>query len=171
MNMIAAHHRRSLLLVLLLLVCLPGPALAVGVGDQAPDWSLPTPAGEQVEFYAASKDHVSVVLFWATWCPFCRTLMPHVQLVADEFRGKPVKFYAVNVWEDGDPVAHLKEHGFTFTLLLSGDPVAGDWGVLGTPGLFVVDASRTILYQRSSGADDLDVEIALREGIAAALAE
>lgn len=156
----------------LLLACLPGPAGAagVGVGDMAPDWSLQTPAGESVRFHADSEGHVSVVLFWATWCPFCRRLMPHIQTVADEFSGSPVRFYAIDVWEDGDPAGHFREHGFTFTLLLSGEPVADAWGVRGTPGLFVVDRNHRVIYQRSAGEDDLDVELALRETIGAALA-
>lgn len=170
MNLTAVRKVYPLLRNLLLLACFPVSVHALGIGDKAPDWTLLTPAGQQITFNADSRDQVSVVLFWATWCPFCRKLMPHIQTIADEFRGKPVKFYAIDVWEDGDPVAHFNEHGFTFTLLLSSEPVADAWGVKGTPGLFVVDRDRTIVYQRVSGADDLDVEIALRESIAAALA-
>lgn len=167
--MTTAIRIQSLLRTVLLLGCLPMSVHAVGVGDRAPDWTLQTPTGRQVDFHADSRDQVSVVLFWATWCPFCRRLMPHIQTVAGEFRDKPVKFYAIDVWEDGDPVAHFDEHGFTFTLLLSGEPVADAWDVKGTPGLFVVDRGRTVVYQRVSGADDLDVEFALRETVAAAL--
>lgn len=162
---------RSLTGKLLLLIFFPVSVHALGVGDSAPDWTLQSPAGQQIAFHADSRHQVSVVLFWATWCPFCRKLMPHIQAVADEFRDKPVRFYAIDVWEDADPVAHFREHGYTFTLLLSGERVAKAWGVKGTPGLFVVDRSRTIIYQRVSGDDDLDVEIALRETISAALGD
>ena len=156
---------------LILLACLPWAASAAGVGDVAPDWSLKSPTGEQVQYYADSNDQVSVVLFWATWCPFCRTLMPHIQTLADEFKHRPVRFYALNVWEDADPVAYLKEHGFTFSLLLTAEAAADAYGVKGTPGLLVVDKTHAIRYVRVSGDDDLEVEIALRETIAAALAE
>ena len=166
-----ATPMRNMILGLLLLAGLPDSAAAVGVGDTAPDWSLKSPAGAQVNFYADSKDQVSVILFWATWCPYCRELMPHIQTVADEFKGKPVRFYALNVWEDSDPVAHMQQHGFTFALLLAAEPAADAFGVKGTPGLFVVDKSHVIRYMRVSGEDDLDVEIALRETITAALAE
>ena len=167
--MMDANSRRRLLLCLLL-VCVAVGARTADIGDAAPDWSLKTPAGEQVQYYADSKDQVSVVLFWATWCPFCRALMPHIQIVADEFKGSPVRFYALDVWEDSDPVAYMKEHGYTFSLLMSAEPVAAAYGVLGTPGLFVVDKAHAIQYLRVSGEDDLDVEIALRETITAVLA-
>ena len=169
--MLPANRFQTLLVRLILLACVPLGAWAADIGDMAPDWSLKTPAGEKVQYYADSKDQVSVVLFWATWCPYCRTLMPHIQIVADEFKGKPVRFYALDVWEDSDPVAYLKEHGYSFSLLMSAEPVAAAFGVLGTPGLFVVDKSHTIQYMRVSGEDDLDVEIALWETITAALAE
>lgn len=150
---------------------LPLRAGAIGVGDSAPDWVLESPAGEAVRFYQDSEDGVSVVLFWATWCPYCRTLMPHVQKIADEFRNRPVRFYALNVWEDGEPAAHMRKHGFTFLLLLNAEPVADAYGVRGTPGLFVMDQWHRIRYVRSSGEDDLDAEIALREAISGALME
>jgi thiol-disulfide isomerase/thioredoxin len=168
-KLIALIRIRSLFIWLQLLASASSVAVAAGVGDDAPDWSLKSPAGAQVNFYADSKDQISVILFWATWCPYCRELMPHIQAVADEFKGKPVRFYALNVWEDSDPVAHMQQHGFTFSLLLAAERAADEFGVKGTPGLFVVDKSHVIRYMRVSGEDDLDVEIALRETIAAAL--
>lgn len=167
----ATIRLQQIIVSLLLLTCVPCAASAAGIGDVAPDWTLKSPAGEPLQFYADSRDQVSVVLFWATWCPFCRKLMPHIQTVADEFKGQPVRFYALNVWEDADPVAYLREHGFAFSLLLAAEPAAAAYGVKGTPGLFIVDKTHTIRYLRVSGEDDLDVEIALRETIAAALAE
>ncbi len=74
-------------------------------------------------------------------------------------------FYALNVWEDGDPQEYFQENGFTFRLLLLADLVAEDYGVKGTPGLFVMDQSHRILYIRQSGEDDVDVKIAVREAI------
>jgi len=135
----------------------------------APDWTLEDPAGEPLNFYTDARDNVSVVLFWATWCPYCRTLMPHLQDVADEFDDRPVRFYALNVWEDGDPLRYMEENGFSFRLLMLADLVAEDWGVKGTPGLFVVGPSRRILYRRSSGEDDAAVSRAVRRAIGNAL--
>ena len=168
--MTAAFRSCLLFVWLQLLVSASSVAIAAGVGDFAPDWSLNSPTGDQIQFYADSKDQASVVLFWATWCPYCRELMPHIQTLADEFKGKRVRFYALDVWEDSDPEAHMQKHGFTFSLLLAAEPAADAYGVKGTPGLFVVDKSHVIRYMRVSGEDDLDVEIALRETINAALA-
>jgi thiol-disulfide isomerase/thioredoxin len=163
----AALLRSILLIATLSAWAARSPALEVG--DVAPDWQLAGPGGEIVHFHEASASAVSVVLFWATWCPFCRTLMPHLQVLAEEFRGRGVRFYALNVWEDADPAAHLSKHGYEFELLLSAEPAAAAWGVKGTPGLFVVGPDRRVLYRRGSGEDDFDVEIAVRDALSAAL--
>lgn len=133
------------------------------------DWALSDAVGTSLNYYADSNDSVSVILFWATWCPFCRSLMPHLQQVADEFADKTVKFYALNVWEDGDPEKYFQEKGFSFQLLLFADLVAEDYGVLGTPGLMVMDKSHRIIYIRQSGEKDIAVETAVREAILRAL--
>ena len=35
-----------------------------------------------------SADKPMIVDFWATWCPPCRALGPHIEKMADEFAGK-----------------------------------------------------------------------------------
>jgi len=155
-------------------LCVIVHAVAAGaapaVGERAPDWTLQRPSGETVRFADDARDRVAVVLFWATWCPYCRALMPHLQAVAEDFAGQPVRFYALNVWEDGDPVAHLRERGYQFDLLLDADAVAGAWGVKGTPGLFVVDRSGRVLYVRSKGTGEREAAARVRRAIDAGLA-
>lgn len=121
------------------------------LGDRAPGWELSTPAGETVTF-EPETDGPAVILFWATWCPYCAKLMPPLQDVAERFQPRDVPFHAINVWEDSDPVAHMEEHGFTFQLLLDGEDVAARHGVHGTPGLFVVGPDGRVLYRREDGA-------------------
>jgi thiol-disulfide isomerase/thioredoxin len=121
--------------------------------------------GAPLVYYADSKENVSIILFWATWCPYCLSLMPHLQEVANEYKDSAVKFYALNVWEDGDPKKYFQENEFTFHLMLMADLVAEDYGVLGTPGLFVIDQSHRVVYARQLGEDDVDVKIAVREAI------
>lgn len=149
------------------------PSLAAGLppweGDAAPNWTLSDPSGRKVELASDAKDQAAVLLFWATWCPYCRKLMPHLQAVADEYEGQPVKFYALNIWEDSDPVAHLKQRGFSFDLLLNAEPVAEAYGVKGTPGLFVLDRQQIIRYIRTSDTPDIDAAEAVRDAIDASL--
>jgi thiol-disulfide isomerase/thioredoxin len=162
--------RAALIPVLLCALYGAAPAArAVTLGDIAPDWSLQTAGGSRVEFYDDAGDAVSVVIFWATWCPYCRRLMPRLQMIADEFRDRAVKFYALDIWDDGDPVAYMQRHSYTFRLLLNADDVADAYGVRATPGLYLIDRARRVIYKRYSGDADAGVERDLRDALGQAL--
>jgi peroxiredoxin len=72
----------------------------IQVGDEAPDFTLPTLAGEKVTL-SELRGNVVVLDFWATWCNPCRRALP----LLEEFNtwaqssGQKVKVYAVNVSE------------------------------------------------------------------------
>lgn len=89
----------------------------------------------------------TIILFWATWCPYCKALMPHLQSILDEFPGQ-VDVLALSIRDDGDPAATLAEYGFDFTLFTDADAVAEAWGVKGTPGLFLADAGGRVVFDR-----------------------
>jgi thiol-disulfide isomerase/thioredoxin len=89
----------------------------------------------------------TIILFWATWCPYCKALMPHLQSILDEYPGQ-LQVLALSIRDDGDPAATLAEYGFDFTLFTAADAVAEAWGVKGTPGLFLADADGRIVFDR-----------------------
>lgn len=161
----------TLVFIAVILTLNASSVTAFDIGDTVSDWTLTDSSGEELNYYQDSKGQVSVLLFWATWCPFCRSLMPHLQEVANVYKDKPVRFYALNVWEENDPVKHMNEQGFTFKLLLSAEAVAGKYHVVGTPGLFVVDQDHRVLYRRSPGTDDFEVKLLVNEAIHEALQE
>lgn len=94
------------------------------LGAAAPDWSLDTAAGATVDFYEHAQARPAVLLFWATWCPYCRALLPHLDTLHGEFQARGVRFYALNIWEDGDASANFREHGYELPLVLAVDLVA-----------------------------------------------
>lgn len=124
-----------------------GPVLHPG--QAAPAWRLPAPGGGSVVFPEVLEGRPAVLLFWATWCPYCKALMPHLQALRETYRGAGVQVIAVSVWEDGDPAAVVAREGFDFRLALNGDGVAWDYGVTGTPGLFVVDGKGKVILNRA----------------------
>ncbi|MFT4561098.1 MAG: cytochrome c biogenesis protein CcmG/thiol:disulfide interchange protein DsbE [Gammaproteobacteria bacterium] len=128
----------------------------------APNWTLRDASGSTVDFHRANSERPAVLFFWATWCPYCRALMPHLEKVRHDYAALGIDFYALNVWEDSDPVAYLNKHNYGFRLLLNADGVASDYGVKGTPGLIVVDRAKNIVYRRNSGAPSGQVETDLR---------
>lgn len=88
---------------------------------------------------------VGIYLFWASWCPYCKALMPHLQSIVDE-EGDRVTVYALNFRDQKDPSVPIAENGFEFVVLPDADDVAEAWGVHGTPGLFIIDGSGAVRF-------------------------
>ena len=133
------------LLLTLVLSCLV-PASGIAAEPQtAPDWTLSTADGRTINLAEEAQKQTVVVLFWATWCPYCKALMPHLQSIRLEY-GDDVKILAVNIFEDDDPVAFLSNAGYDFELLIDGDAVAKQYEIMGTPGVLVIDADRAIRF-------------------------
>ncbi|WP_405219839.1 TlpA family protein disulfide reductase [Lentisalinibacter sediminis] len=117
-------------------------------GANAPAWTLPSPSGEPVEFPADADSRPAVVLFWATWCPWCKALMPHLQSIREDYADWDVQVFAVSVWDDGDPVGFIARNHYDFVPALQGNEIAYGYGVTGTPGLFVIDGEGKVAMNR-----------------------
>jgi len=137
------------------------------VGTQAENWSLQTPAGETITFYEHSGGKPSLILFWATWCPSCGKLMPELATLQASLPEGSVNFYALNVSEDGDPVAYFKEHGYRFHLLLNADEVEALYGTFGTPRVFLVDGNKIVRYALKATTSREELMADLRASLAA----
>lgn len=138
---------------------------ALKPGELAPDWILPSSRGEHISFYQDSADQPAVLLFWATWCPYSAELMPELQKLRNELGNQKIRFYALNIWEDGDPLAHMQDEDFDFTLLLDADQVAKRYNVRATPGLFVVRGDKSIEYIRAKNSTTEEVYAAVKAAL------
>lgn len=140
---------------LVLLVLISTALASCDTGNTAPqlDWQPPgfeiADSGGQVFRYPQSLEGPTIILFWATWCPYCKALMPHLQSIVDEYDGR-VQVVALNFRDDDDPAAYLAELGYDFKLILHSEEVATSWGVKGTPGLFLTNQSGRILFSRGA---------------------
>jgi thiol-disulfide isomerase/thioredoxin len=119
--------------------------------------------GGAIHFDPDHLERPAVLLFWATWCPYCKALMPYVQSVYDAAGRNALDVYAIDINDDGDPAAELKERHQTFTLVRDGDAIAAHYGIKGTPGLLLVDRKGEIIYRRVGGDEPAGVEVALRQ--------
>lgn len=111
----------------------------------APDWTLSTPSGQAVTLSEEVDSQTTIVFFWATWCPYCKALMPHLQSIRLEY-DDDVEVLAISIKDDGDPIEFIENAAYDFTLLPNGDNVAELYDVRGTPGVFVVDRNRIVRF-------------------------
>jgi len=111
----------------------------------APDWSLVSAQGETIHLSEEVQQQPVVLLFWASWCPYCKALMPHLQSIRLEY-GDEIKILALNFKDDGDPAAYVRDAGYDFTVLPDSDDVAAKYRIHGTPGVIIVDQNQNIRF-------------------------
>ncbi|MGH8123589.1 MAG: TlpA family protein disulfide reductase [Rudaea sp.] len=151
---------RLVILMLVIFTMLASPAIAQ---QRAIAWQGAGADGKPIRFDPDKLQRPALLLFWATWCPYCEALMPYLQKVYDAAGRDHLDVYAIDIKDDGDPVAELRARKQTFTLVRNGDAIADLYGVKGTPGLFLVDRKGDIVYRRIGGDAPEKVEAMLRE--------
>lgn len=119
------------------------------VGTQAPPVPTTTlPGTEQISDADLRSGKVTLVNFWASWCPPCRAEHPTLTAIAAE--GIPVMGIDL---KDPEPAAKrfLEDHGNPFAKLGT-DPqgrTAIDWGVTAPPETFIIDGEGKVLYRHA----------------------
>jgi thiol-disulfide isomerase/thioredoxin len=136
-----------------LVLALAGAAQAAGMeGKRAPALALKDIAGTPHSLVELAAGRPTVVLFWASWCPYCKALMPRLSRLVHEYGQDKIAVVAISVWEDDvqDAYPVIRQSNYPFSFLLRGDKQTAAWRVKGTPGLFVLDAQGMVIYDRNA---------------------
>ncbi|XDD50589.1 TlpA family protein disulfide reductase [Leptospira sp. WS92.C1] len=98
-----------------------------------------------------SKNRVSIVYFWATWCGVCSTNLPLVRWYADGLENSS-RFSFVTV-EEGENFSELsdyiRKHQLKFAVIPGNSQLLKEWKVGGFPSFFILDKSGTIRFADS----------------------
>jgi peroxiredoxin len=92
-------------------------------GFYAPSFTLETPQGDQhtLEDY---QGRPVLVFFWASWCSVCKSAMPGLESVYQEFSPQGFTILAVNTTTQdvlSSAVNEFASKGYTYTMLLDQD--------------------------------------------------
>ena len=138
------------IIFLLILAGITAPAIAIESGDIAPGWNATSFSGDAVNFPAMIDGKPSVIVFWATWCGYCKAFMPYLAGIQRDYGSQKVNIVAINAREkgEGDPSAYVKGLGFSLTAITDGDAIADDYGIRFIPGLMIVDDKGDIAWVR-----------------------
>ena len=148
-NKLQSYCTRLFLLLISLFLVSCDPAHSTQQFDWQPPGFEITTSGGEIFRYPESLEGPTIILFWATWCPYCKALMPHLQSILDEY-GQGVRVVALNFKDDDDPAAYLAGRGYDFSLILHSEEVAKSWGVKATPGLFLADQSGRVVFSQGA---------------------
>ena len=120
------------------------------VGDKAPDFTLEDISSSKVSLQeAAAANNATLLVFWATWCPYCRQEIPDLIKLNAEYKDKGLKILAIDIGESQKKVeSFVKEQGISYTVLLDTDnKVASQYGIMGIPNNILLDKDGVIKYR------------------------
>lgn len=119
--------------------------------DRAPAWTgINLVDGATLSFPQVLEGKPAVLLFWATWCPYCKAFMPAADRIQADYAEHDVQIISFNAKERGvgDPKAYIDTLDFPLVAIADADQIAEDYGVKFIPGLMVVDGQGRVVYRR-----------------------
>lgn len=125
----------------------PDDLPSVFIGKPAP--AVPEadlPGREDFDDADLRAGEVTVVNFWASWCPPCRAEHPTLHQLAEE----GVRLYGINFKDTAEQAnRYLDDAGNPFAGIAFDPPgrTAIDWGVTAPPETFIIDGDGTVLYK------------------------
>lgn len=112
---------------------------------------------------------VTVVNFWATWCPPCRAEHP----VLKEMSAQGIRVAGINIMDDDTKaIAYLTEEGNPFFAVAT-DPQGRnrvEWGVTAPPETFIIRGDGTVAFRFIGPLIGSDYENRFKPALAEALA-
>ena len=91
----------------------------------------------------SSKGNITLLNFWATWCPPCKQEIPTIQKLNDAMKGQKFEIMAVDLGESASTVkGFLDQNKITYPVYL--DPknsLAGAYASRGIPTTYILDKS------------------------------
>ena len=135
------------------------------VGEDAPDFTGETLAGEEVRMFdVRDNNRYLLVEFWASWCGPCRMEIPHMKQAYERFRDKGFEILSFTVdeeredWVDASAVEDLP----WFDLGMGWDTDAArlyDPRINGLPNNYLVDSSTGEIIAKNLRQHKLDEKL------------
>jgi peroxiredoxin len=149
------NRKRGMRAVLLAMAIglLPAVRSSQGAGpggtEKAPDFSLKDLKGTEVRL-SDSRGRAVLLVFSASWCPYCRREIPELKKLHDRFKDRGLDLIMVDVRESHKKVASFAaRYEIPYRVLLDEEgKVARQYGVRGIPDELLIGKDGGIVCRR-----------------------
>jgi len=138
-------------------LCSAAPDTGIIVGKTMPSFTLNALDGHGV--LVAPSDKITIINFWATWCPPCREEMPELNTFFAQYSDK-VTFYGINLREKSDFINDfMYKSGYSMPILLdSNGDISNLFQIKFIPTTIVVDPNGVIIFRKSGPVTKTELE-------------
>lgn len=156
-------ERKKILIILMatmviLQSSISAPALkTMGVGTEAPKFSLKNMAGDTQNFSSLKGDKLTVLLFWASWSRQSEKALKQLEKLHVKYKDMGLAVIGINVERqtmDAKALTDIKEVTdrlqISFPILVDHGLVSfHDYGVIAVPTTVILDTNRKIMFEMS----------------------
>ena len=116
---------------------LPPPVVA---GAMAPDFTATDVSGA-TQTMADNRGHVTLLQFWASWCPHCRHDLPMMKTFSDSYTDKGLRIVTVSVDRDLNTLkTFIEKEQIPFSVIYANDhpEIPARYETDGVPSYFLI---------------------------------
>ncbi len=137
----------------------------MAVGNMAPEIQMPQqglfdlntaegtviPAGETQMKLSNINAEYTLVLFWASWCPHCESLLSVLKGVYDEYRDEGLEILAISIdkerteWQNAISKEQYRWINYSELAGWEDCKTAKEYGVWSTPRMYLLDRDKRII--------------------------
>ena len=141
----------------------------MAVGNLAPEIDMPQqwlfdvkiaegtviPASSSQMMLSNINAEYTLVLFWASWCPHCPSLLSEIKEIYEKFRGKGLEVLAISIdkertaWQEA--ISKRQYRWINYSELTGWEgKAAKEYGVWSTPRMYLLDRNKRIIAKPAS---------------------
>ena len=148
-------------LALLLLLVIPTTCLAIQPGEKLKSFKAEDMNGNMIDMGNIIGTKPVMLVFWASWCPNCRTEAPKVNELVEKYSQQGMAFIGINIGYNDSPKRaekFIKSNKMMYpTVFDASNAITQKYMVHGVPTILVAD-SKGIIQFRNYGVPEITEE-------------
>lgn len=131
----------------------------IAIGVTAPNFSSISPQGKIIKLCENLGKKVTIIEFWASWCPPCRKENSNVVKIHNAFKDKGLNIISISLdefekdWKKAIKFDRMEEWIHVSNLESFNDPLVQEYQVQSIPFIYVLDASGKIVAKNLYGSE------------------